>query len=209
MRLGTAVTCASALGLATCVAPALGSPAVGAVDTLPFSMHCTGTGPRRVAPVLHGARAQFAVPADWHTGRAAANDTSSGGACGQPYLVVDVPGDAGGCLEQTVYASAAMTDGGTPASFLRSQGSGFPILARGRLPTVSGMRGIWEELEMGVTPAYPSYAVDAVYAAAHGSTFYELSVVPPPSYTGACRGSGPRARGVARQLVQSFRVEPT
>jgi hypothetical protein len=203
MRLGAAVICAGALGLATCVAPALGSHAVGGVDTLPFSMHCTGTGPRRVAAVLHVARAQFAVPPAWHTGRSAAYD------CGQPYLVIDVPGDAGGCLEPTVYASASSADGETPASFLALEGSGFPIFARGRLPTVSGMRGIWEELEMGVTPAYPSYGVDAVYAAAHGSTFYELSVVPPPSYTGACRGSGPRARGIARQLVQSFRVEPT
>jgi hypothetical protein len=205
MRWGAAVICASVLGLATCVAPALGTRPASPVETLPFSIACTGARPPHVAPVLQGEHARFAVPADWRTGRSAANDTASGGGCGQPYVVVEVPGDADDCLEQTVYASAGKTDGETPASFL---GSGYLIVARGRLSTVAGMHGIWEELEVGVTPAYPSYAVDAVYALAHGSTYYELSVFPRSSYTGACRGSGPRARGVARQLVQSFRVEP-
>lgn len=204
MRLGAAAICASALGLAASVAPALGSRPASRVDTLAFSMHCSGARPPRVAPVLHGANAQFAVPAGWHTSRVAANDTSSGGGCGQPYVLVDIPGDSGECLQQSVHASAARDDGETPASFL---GLGFPILARGRLPSVSGIRGIWEELDEDVTPAYPSYSLDAVYGAVHDSSFYELSVVPPPSYTGACRGSGPRARGIARELVQSFRVE--
>ncbi len=71
-----------------------------------------------------------------------------------------------------------------------------------------GMHGIWEEPAGGVTPADPSYSADAVYWRAHGSVLDELSVVASPSYTGDCRGLGPRARGISRQLVQSFRVEP-
>jgi hypothetical protein len=119
-------------------------------------------------------------------------------------VYVNVAGDSWDCLQQSVYAIALPQSGQTPpAAFL---GQGFAVLARGRLPTVAGMRGIWEELVEGSTPAYPSYSVDAVYFAARSRTFYELSIFPSPNFTGACRGKGPTARGVARQLVQSFRI---
>jgi hypothetical protein len=150
--------------------------------------------------------AQVALGAGWRIGRAAANDTSSGGGCGQPYLVIDVPDDAGGCLQQTVYASAERSGSDTPASFI---GVRYVIVARGRLAVISGMHGIWEEVQMGSTPAYPAYSVDAVYATAHDATLYELSVVPSPSYTGICRRRGPQARAIARQLAESFRVQRT
>jgi hypothetical protein len=60
--------------------------------------------------------------------------------CEQPYLLTDRRGDAGLCVQQTVYATIAPNAGSeTPGAFL---GGGYPVLARGRLPAVSGMRGV-------------------------------------------------------------------
>ncbi len=50
--------------------------------------------------------------------------------------LIDRGGDAGRCLQHTVYAAMA-TNAGTPGAFL---GRGFPVLARGQLPAASGMR---------------------------------------------------------------------
>jgi hypothetical protein len=87
-------------------------------------------------------------------------------------------------------------------------GAGDPI-ARGKLPTLSGMHGAWEELNTGVIHKYPEYQVVAAYETANGKSFYELMVVPPPTYPNGCHSSGPTARAVARQLATSFRVEVT
>ena len=163
------------------------------VDTLAFFVPCAARAPQRAIPVLHGVRAQFAVPAGWRTIAVRPTAGSPGARCEQQSVLVDIPGDSWECLQQTVYATAVRPHGGTPAAFL-SQGSA--VLARGRLPTVAGMHGIWEEPAGGVTPADPSYSADAVYWRAHGSVLYQLSVVASPSYTGDCRGLGPRARGI-------------
>jgi hypothetical protein len=123
--------------------------------------------------------------------------------CGQPYLLTDRRGDTGLCVQQTVYATMAPGGAGTPGAFL---GHGYTVLVRGRLPAVSGMRGVWEELDVGVTSAYPSYQVDAAYEAANHNVFYELIVVPPFPVQGCPASTGPQARGIARQLASSFRV---
>ena len=83
------------------------------------------------------------------------------------------------------------------------------MLAHGQLPTVSGMRGVWAEVKGGVTPAYPTYGVNAAYEAANREVFYELSVVPPVSESGCPADSGSLARGIARELATSFRVDVT
>jgi hypothetical protein len=205
VKVRAAVICVGTLAFAAGVAPAVGSSAATRADTLAFSMSCRGAHAPRVAPVLHGVRAQFAVPAGWRMIPAPANDTSSGGGCAQPDVLVDVPGDRWQCLQQTVYADAAKASPGTPGAFL-DPNDAHPVVAHGRLPAVAGMQGLWEELDVGVTAAYPSYVVEAVYVPARGGTAYELGIDPSPSFTGACHGDGPRARGIARQLVQSFRV---
>jgi hypothetical protein len=170
------------------------SSASGRVFELPFSGPCaSGKTPR-----VLGALAQVTVPASWHTLRVPAYH------CGQPYLLTDRRGDAGLCVQQTVYATMAPNTGsGTPGAFL---GHGYTVLARGRLPAVSGMRGLWEELDVGVTSAYPSYQVDAAYEAANHRVFYEIIVVPPFPAQGCPAATGPQARGIARTLASSFRV---
>jgi hypothetical protein len=55
--------------------------------------------------------------------------------------------------------------------------------------------------------AYPVYGVSAAYEATNRRLFYELDVVPPQSESGCRAGSGSLARGIARQLAKSFRVD--
>jgi hypothetical protein len=170
------------------------SSASGRVFELPFSGPCANG---RTPHVL-GALAQVTVPAAWRT------VTVPPYQCGQPYLLTDRRGDAGECVQQTVYATMAPGGGaGTPGALL---GHGYTVLARGRLPAISEMRGVWEELDVGVTSAYPSYQVDAAYEAANHRVFYELIVVPPFPAQGCPASTGPQARGIARQLASSFRV---
>jgi hypothetical protein len=181
--------------------------ASGRVYALPFSVYCTSTYGRSalVAPRVLGAHAQLTVPAAWRTIRVPPNTTSSGGGCGQPYLLTDRRGDANLCLQETVYATMSPAAGSdTPAAFLAR---GYRVLARGRLPTIAGMRGVWEELDVGEEE--PAYGVDAAYEAADHRAFYELDVVPPFPAQGCPASTGSQARGIARQLASSFRVDVT
>jgi hypothetical protein len=173
---------------------------------MPFSARCSEKTTPRVAPRILGAHAHVTVPSAWRTLLVPPNTTSSGGDCGQPYLLTDGRGDANECVQQMVYATVAPAGSETPAAFLAS---GYQVLAHGQLPTVSGMRGVWAELAVGATPAYPSYGVSAAYEAANRKVFYELDVVPPVSESGCPAGSGSLARGIARELARSFRVDVT
>jgi hypothetical protein len=176
------------------------------VDTLPFSGSCGGRNPPQMARHLLGARAQVSVPSSWRTVHGL-TENGVGTSCAQEYVVISPPGEVGrDCEQEQVYATATSADSGTPASYL---GQGFPVIARGALPAVSGMRGVWEELEEGVSPKYAVYEIDAAYEADNHKLVYELGVGPPPSYTGICRGSGPQARAIARQIARSFRVVVT
>jgi hypothetical protein len=171
----------------------------GRVYEMRFSAYCRGARKiARVAPHVLGALAQVTVPLAWHTIRVPPNTSPSGGGCAQPYLLTDRRGDAGLCVQEAVYATVSTSP----------FGAGDPI-ARGKLPTVAGMHGVWEELNTGVTDKYPEYQVVGLYEAANRKLFYELMVVPPPTYPNGCHGSGPTARAVARQLATSFRVEVT
>ena len=196
---------ASSLGacLVVCVAsgatlaPASGS---GRVYMMRFSAFCTNTGHKvpLVAPHVLGALARVTAPAASQTIRVPPNISPSGGRCGQPYLITDRRGHSGLCVQETMAASVSTSPFG-----------GGYLIARGELPTVSGMHGVWEELNTGVTYKYPEYQVVAAYEAADRKLFYELTVVPPPTYPNGCHGRGPTARAVARQLATSFRVDVT
>ncbi len=165
----------------------------GRVFELPFSGPCASG---RTPHVL-GAVAEVTVPAAWRTVRVPPYQ------CGQPYLLSDRRGDAGECVQQTIYATMAPGGGaGTPGELL---GHGYTVLARGPLPAVAGMRGVWEELDVGMRGS-PSYGVNAAYEAANHDVFYELDVVPPFPAQGCPASTGPQARGIARQLASSFRV---
>ena len=193
---------ASAAGLPT---PA-GARSAGPVHRLPFSVACSAKTPTSggAAPHVLGALAEVTIPASWHTTSVPPNTTSSGGGCEAPYLITDPRGNVGRlCLGVDVYATMAPAAGETPEAFL---GRALPVLAHGRLPTVAGMRGVWAEVNVGVTPAYPSYAVEAAYEAANRRVFYELIVVPPMPVEGCPASTGPQGRGFARQLASSFRV---
>jgi hypothetical protein len=179
------------------LASAFGS---GRVHTMRFSAFCSNAGHKvpLVAPHVLGALAQVTVPAAWHTIRVPPDASRSGGRCGQPHLLTDRGGDPGLCVQETVDATVSMSPFG-----------GGHLITRGELPTVSGMHGVWEELNTGVTSKYPKYQVVAAYEAADRKLFYVLTVDPPPSYPNACNGRGPTARAVARQIATSFRVEVT
>jgi hypothetical protein len=177
------------------------------VFSLPFSAFCSGKATPKVAPRILGAHAHVTVPSAWRTLLVPPNTTSSGGGCGQPYLLTDGRGDAHECVQQSVYATVTPSGSGTPAAFLAS--GSLQVLAHGRLPTVSGMRGVWAELAVGVTQAYRTYLVNAAYEAANRKLFYELMVVPPVSESGCPAGSGSLARGIARELARSFRMDVT
>jgi len=183
--------------------------ASGRAYSLAFSEFCSAKitpGSPKVAHHILGAHARVTMPSAWRTLLVPPNTTSSGGGCGQPYLVTDARGDANECVQQTVYATVAPGGAETPAAFLES---GYEVLAHGQLPTVSGMRGVWAEIQGGVTSAYPVYGVGAVYESANRKLFYELNVVPPQSESGCPAGSGSLARGIARELAKSFRVDVT
>ena len=131
---------------------------------------------------------------------------TTGPTCEQDYLLINPPGDLGSLCEQDqVYAEA----GAGPDSPASIPSPGYPVLGRGALPTVAGMRGAWEELDVGVSAKYAAYQVIAGYEAANHKLFYELIVTPPLSYPGICHGSGPQARATARQFARSFRVAVT
>jgi hypothetical protein len=183
----------------------------GRVYEMRFSAYCLGARKiPRVAPHVLGALAQVTVPAAWHTIHVPPNASASGGNCGQPYLLTDRHGDGNECVQETVYATVAPGGSETPAAFLdEAAGSVIAVIARGALPTESGMRGVWAELAVGSTPAYPTYGVSAAYEAANHKVFYELSVVPPFVESHCPAGSGSLARGIARQLARSFRVDVT
>jgi hypothetical protein len=197
VRSSLAVICAVVcVGAGVAQASGFGS---GRAYEMRFSAYCVGA--RKVpavAPHVLGALAQVTVPAAWHTIRVPANASPSGGGCAQPYLLTDRRGDAGLCVQETIYATVSTSP----------FGAGYPN-ARGELPTMSGVHGVWDELNTGVTYKYPAYQVVAAYASASRKLFYELMVVPPPVYPNGCHGSGPTARAVARQLATSFRVEVT
>jgi len=198
------ISAAVCVALGTALAFASGSDRL---YTLPFAGSCGGRNPPQLARHLLGARAQVSAPRAWNTVRGlTANGV--GASCGQEYMVISPPGEVGrACDQEEVLATATSAGSQTLASFL-GQGS-LAVIARGALPRVSGMRGAWEELEGGVTPKYAVYGVDAAYEATNHKLFYELSVGPPPSYTGICHGSAPQARAIARQIAGSFRIDVT
>ena len=184
-----------------------GASSSGRARSIPFSAICIGgKATPSVAPHILGAHAQVTVPAAWRTLLLPPNSTGSGGGCEQPYLVTDARGDANECVAQMVYATVSPGGPETPTAFV---GSGYEVIAHGRLPTVSGMRGAWAEVQGGVTSAYPVYGVNAAYEAPNRRMFYELDVVPPKSESGCPAGSAALARGVARELARSFRVDVT
>jgi hypothetical protein len=157
--------------------------------TLPFSGGCGHRNPPKLAPHLLGARAQFTVPGAW----SAVRELTPGTTCAAEYLLINQPGDVGRrCEQDQVYAEA---------------GAGFQTPAS--IPTISGMRGAWEELDVGVSGKYHAYQINAGYEATNHKLFYELIVIPPSSYPGNCHASVPQARAIAIQLAQSFRVALT
>ena len=203
IRASVAVSC-SALCVAAGTALAFASASERSY-TLPFSGGCGARNPPKVAPNLLGARAQFTVPRAW-SAVAGLTRNGAGTTCAQEYLLINPPGNVGRlCRQDQVYAEAG-AGFQTPASILRP---GFPVIGRGALPTESGMRGAWEEVDVGVSAKYAAYEVDAGYEATSHKLFYELIVIPPPSYPGICHDSGSQARAIARQLARTFRVAVT
>jgi hypothetical protein len=207
IRVSVAVCCAAmCVSSGVALASASGS---GRVYSMRFSASCANTGSKLplVAPHVLGALARVTVPTAWHTIRVSPNTSPSGGGCAQPSLLTEPRGDADLCVQETVYASVSRAGTKTPAHLLGDEAAA--VVARGVLPTVSGMRGVWAEVNVGVTPAYPTYEVDAAYESADRKAFYELSVDPPESESGCPAGSGSLARAVARQLATSFRIDVT
>ena len=200
IRVSVAVSCAAlCLAVETGLAFAFVSERI---YTLPFSGGCGHGNPPRLAPNLLGARAQVTVPRAWH----AVAGLTSGPTCEQHYALINPPGDLGSLCEQDEVYAHSGAGPESPASILAP---GYPVLGRGALPTVAGMRGAWEELDVAVSAKYAAYQVIAGYEAANRRLFYELIVTPPSSYPGVCHGSGPQARAIARQLARSFRVAVT
>jgi len=198
IRVSVAVACA-----ALCVASGTGLAfASGSErsDTMPFSGGC-GHHPPKLAPHLLGARAQFTLPSGW----SAVRERTPGPTCARRYVLVNPPGGVNRRCEQVqVYAQAGAAP--QPPTSLHS---GFPVLARGALPTVAGMQGSWEELDVGVAGKYHAYQISAGYESTNHRLFYELIVIPPSSYPDTCHSGGPQARASARQLARSFRVAVT
>jgi hypothetical protein len=199
IRVSVAVICA-----ALCVAVGAGLAFASGSDrsyTMPFSGGC-GHNPPKLAPHLLGARAQITVPRAWH----AVAGLTPGPTCAQEYALINPPGDLGRLCEQDQVYAEAGAGPQTPASIFHP---GFPVVGRGALPTVAGMRGDWVELDVGVSGKYHAYQVNAGYEATNHKLFYELIVIPPSSYPGNCHSSGPQARAIAQQLARSFRVVVT
>jgi hypothetical protein len=195
IRVSVAVTCA-----ALCVASGAGlafASKSGRSDTMPFSGGC-GHHPPKLAPHLLGARAQFTVSRGW----SAVREQTPGPSCSREYLLITPPGDVNRrCEQDQVYAQAGAAP--QPPTSLHS---GFPVLGRGPLPTVAGMQGSWEELDVGVPGKYHAYQISAGYEATNHRLFYELIINTPSSYPDTCHSGGSRARATARQLARSFRV---
>jgi hypothetical protein len=169
---------------------------------MPFSGGCGHRNPAKLAPHLLGARARFTVSSAW----SAVRELTPGTTCAAEYLEINPPGDVGRLCEQDQVYAEAGAGPQTPASILRP---GFPVLGRGALPTVSGMLGAWEELDVGVSGKYHAYQVNADYEATNHKLFYELIVIPTSSYAGNCRAGGSQSRAIARQLARSFQVAVT
>jgi hypothetical protein len=202
IRVSVAVICA-----ALCVAGGAGLAFASGSDpshTLPFSGGCGHRNPPKLAPHLLGARAQITVPRAWNAVRGLTQN-GAGTTCAQEYLLINPPGEIGRLCEQDQVYAETGAGPQTPAS--PRFHSGFAVLGHGALPTVAGMQGSWEELDVGASEA--AYQVTAGYEATDHRLFYELIVVPPPSYPGICRDSGPQTRAIARQLARSFRVVVT
>ena len=170
--------------------------------TMPFSGGC-GHHPPKLAPHLLGSQAQFTVP----RARSAVRERTPGTICARGYLLINPPASIGRLCDQgQVYAQAA-TGFRTPALFLYP---GFPVLSRGALPAVAGMRGAWDELDLGGAGKYRTYEVLAAYEAANHRLLYQLIVIPPSSHLGGCHtGGGLQARRVAIQIARSFRIAVT
>jgi hypothetical protein len=202
IRVPVAVSCA-----ALCVAGGVGLAFASGAEprhTVPFSGGCGYGNPPKLAPHHVGVRAQVTVPRGWNAVRGLTQN-GAGTACAQEYLLVNPPGESGRlCEQEQVYAESGAGPQ-TPAS--PRFHSGFAVLGHGALPTVAGMHGTWEELDVGAAEA--AYQVTAGYEATNHKLFYELIVTPPPSYPGICHDSGPQARAIARQLARSFRVAVT
>ncbi len=147
------------------------------------------------------------MPAAWHTVRVPANNTASGGGCGQPYLLTDRRGDANDCVLQTVYATVEPARSGSLVGALGAEGGA--AIAGGTLPAAPGMRGAWAQVKGGSAPAYPVYAVSAAYESHDRRVLYALTVRPPLVESHCPEGSASLARGIARALARSFRVEVT
>lgn len=207
--LGALIAAACACSAVVPAAMRADASSAGREYRLPFSAPCRDGATSKVAPHILGAHAQVTVPSAWRTILVPPNETSSGGGCvEQPYLVTDARGDANECLKQTVYATVAHAEGsGGPAAAIAN--GALQVLAHARLPTASGMRGAWAELAVGATNAYRTYLAYAAYEASDRKLFYELEVVPPVSESGCPAGSAALARGIARELASSFRVDVT
>ena len=140
MRVSVAVIC-----VALCVAAGTGLAFASGSErsyTMPFSGGCGHRNPPKLAPHLLGARAQVTLPGAWHV----VATLTPGPTCAQEYSLINPPGDVGRLCEQDQVYAEAGAGFQTPASILHA---GFPVLGRGALPTVAGMRGAWEELDVG------------------------------------------------------------
>jgi hypothetical protein len=198
-RVAALMTCTIVAAVSATALRASGAHAAasGRVYTLPFAVACAP--PPDVVPKILGARAEVTVPAAWRTVRGSQSD------CGSPALFTDRRGDGNECVSQEIDGTATSDRG--RASLASAVAGGGPVLARGTLPTTSGMRGVWAEVNIGGFG--PRYVVNAAYEAADGKVFYQLRALPPISYDHCPRGSASLARGIARELARSFRVDVT
>lgn len=175
----------------------------GRVYTLPFTVSCLARNQPAFAPRIVGAHAELTTPAAWRTLQVPAA-TGSGGGCTSPSLLSDRRTDGNECVQLNVIARASAV---RSVSLSRFVTAGRPVIARGVLPTSSGMHGVWAEVDNGEEE--PAYAVNAAYQATDGKLFYSVAVFPPQSYDHCPSDSASIARGVARAVAGSFRVAVT
>ena len=105
----------------------------------------------------------------------------------------------------TVTAEASKNSLGLAlAAYLRA---GSSEVGHGTLPAGHGMRGVWEELDIGMLPAY---AIVAAYEPAGSDLVYEVTIGPTqPPDAGCPHGASASSRAFARSIARSFRLRLT